>query len=215
MHEAAGAQPLGLAGGDELVDDRSARRWRSRRTALPTAPASAGRRSNSHIRSRARRIRDSGLSRTSKRPRVDGASAGCICRRSVWSTQTAWRWLKVPRPLSWPDRRTPWPSASRLPNASASAVAQSKPVAAVEHRRLGVEDARPASCGSSRSSGTRGQRLGRRCRTASSSIAGRDVAAAEHRLVRPAEPGPAALEPVGLVGQIARRRLELLLEMRR
>ena len=125
--EAAGAQPLGFAGGDELVDDALRAIGEVAELRFPQHQASSGRRANSHIRSRARRIRTSGLSRTSKRPPLDAWSAGYISRRSVWSTQTAWRWLKVPRPLSWPDRRTPCPSATRLPKASASAVAQSKP----------------------------------------------------------------------------------------
>jgi hypothetical protein len=38
-----------------------------------------------------------------------------------------WRWLKVPRVQSCPDRRTGKPSVSSDPKASASAVAQSKP----------------------------------------------------------------------------------------
>ena len=42
-----------------------------------------------------------------------------------WSYKTAWRWLKVPLPTSWPDKRTPYPSARREANAKASAVAQS------------------------------------------------------------------------------------------
>ena len=41
---------------------------------------------------------------------------------------------------------------------------------------------------------------------------GADVAAAEHGLVGPAEARPAALEPVGLVGQIGRAGLELAFE---
>ena len=45
-----------------------------------------------------------------------------------WSTRTAWRWLKVPRWQSSPDRRTRWPSISNVPKASASPVAQSMPL---------------------------------------------------------------------------------------
>lgn len=44
-----------------------------------------------------------------------------------WSTSMTWRWLKVPRPTSWPERRTPYPSIKRDPMAQASAVAQSMP----------------------------------------------------------------------------------------
>ncbi len=38
-----------------------------------------------------------------------------------------WRWLKVPRVESWPERRTGKPSVRSVPKASASAVAQSMP----------------------------------------------------------------------------------------
>ena len=38
-----------------------------------------------------------------------------------------WRWLKVPRAESWPERRTGKPSVKSVPKASASAVAQSRP----------------------------------------------------------------------------------------
>ena len=40
--EARHAQPLALARGDELVEHAPARRWRSRRTALPTASSAFG-----------------------------------------------------------------------------------------------------------------------------------------------------------------------------
>ncbi len=43
----------------------------------------------------------------------------------TWSTSTEWRCEKVPRPESWPVRRTGVPSTSSVPNASASPVAQS------------------------------------------------------------------------------------------
>ena len=36
-----------------------------------------------------------------------GAAAGSRWHRSFWSCSTAWRWKNVPRPLSWPVRRTP------------------------------------------------------------------------------------------------------------
>jgi hypothetical protein len=45
----------------------------------------------------------------------------------TWSTSTEWRWEKVPRPESWPLRRTGVPSDSSVPKASASPVAQSMP----------------------------------------------------------------------------------------
>src|SRR4029079_10966066 len=41
-----------------------------------------------------------------------------------------------------------------------------------------------------------------------------DVAAAEYRLIRPSEPGPATLEPVGLVRQVGGRGSEFLLQVR-
>ena len=46
-------------------------------------------------------------------------------RRSSTSCSTAWRWLKVPRPTSWPLRRTRSPSSTSDPKASASPQPQS------------------------------------------------------------------------------------------
>ena len=85
-----------------------------------------------------------------------------------------------------------------------------EPLAALEHRLLGVED--PAQRLVDRQTfGDRGQHL---ADLGEQGIVDRggDVAAPEHRLVGLAEPRPAALEPVGLVGQIADRRLELAFE---
>ncbi len=42
-----------------------------------------------------------------------------------WSTSTPWRWLNVPRRVSWPARRTGVPPSTSEPNDSASASAQS------------------------------------------------------------------------------------------
>ena len=56
-----------------------------------------------------------------------------------WSTSDAWRWLNVPRRVSWPATRTGVPSSSSEPNASASAerpvdlVAVERVAAACEH----------------------------------------------------------------------------------
>ena len=35
-----------------------------------------------------------------------GCAAGCSVSSVVWSMMPAWRWVKVPRTQSWPDRRT-------------------------------------------------------------------------------------------------------------
>jgi hypothetical protein len=41
------------------------------------------------------------------------------------SMMTEWRWVKVPRRVSWPDSRIVLPSATKDPSASSSANAQS------------------------------------------------------------------------------------------
>ena len=52
------------------------------------------------------------------------------------SMSVAWRWVKVPRRLSWPDSRTVRPSITSEPNANSSAVAQSTlPELAIAMRR--------------------------------------------------------------------------------
>ena len=66
--------------------------------------------------------------------------------QTVWpvlaSCSTMWRWLKVPRSVSWPVSRIGVPSVSSEANASASACAQSMP------RRVGAPSAsrRRSSC---------------------------------------------------------------------
>ena len=71
-----------------------------------------------------------------------------------------------------------------LPNASASAVAQSKPGAAVEHLALGVEDAAERLV-DREVGGNGGQQLAEPVELLVVDR-GADVAAAEHRLVGPA-----------------------------
>ena len=167
-------------------------------------------RATSHIRSRARRIRRAGC----RGPRSGPGrpwSAGYICAPSFWSTQTAWRWLNVPRPLSWPDRRTGWSSRSRVPKASASAGRPVEALAALEHLALGVDDpAERLVDGEVR----RGPWSGS-CRSRATVSSATPVATLRRSViavVRLAEARPGALEPVGLVGQIGFGRLELALE---
>ncbi len=65
-------------------------------------------------------------------------SAGCSRSSVVWSMIAEWRWLKVPRTLSWPDRRTgDSPRRAGVAKARCSAVAQSMPSpASMASRRL-------------------------------------------------------------------------------
>ena len=140
QHEAVGAQPLGLARGDVLVDDdlravgevAELRFPQHQRLGIGAGEAVF---EAEHAVFGQRAVVDLELAVRQRR------TAGCTCARSFWSTQIAWRWLKVPRPESWPDRRTPKPSVTRLPNASASAVAQSKPSPLSNIVALGVDHA--------------------------------------------------------------------------
>jgi hypothetical protein len=107
--EAAGAQPLGLAAGDELVDDRlravgevAELRFPQHQRARVGDRIAIFEAEHAEFGQRASRAPRSGRPRSS--------SAGYALPPVAWSTHTAWRWLKVPRPLSWPDRRTPKPS---------------------------------------------------------------------------------------------------------
>ena len=77
-------------------------------------------------------------------------------------------------------------------------------LAAFEHRLLGIEDALQ-SLVDVEAFGDRRQNLAELLQLLVADRS-RDVAAAEHRLVGPAEAGPAAFEPVGLVGQVGGRR---------
>ena len=65
-------------------------------------------------------------SNTSKRaPPAATAFRGTCSSPVRTSESTAWRWEKVPRPESCPERRTGMPSRRRVPQARDSAVAQS------------------------------------------------------------------------------------------
>jgi hypothetical protein len=125
-HEAARAQPLGFAGGDELVDDRLRAVGEIAELRFPAGPVCAGRRANSHIRSQAPRIR----------------SAGCRAPRTLAALDRVERDIFLAALLVDPNRVTlaersaaavlpgqadPDSPRTRLPKASASAVAQSNP----------------------------------------------------------------------------------------
>ena len=78
---------------------------------------------------------------------MNGAWSGAEVRerrrtppRCAWSTSTPWRWLNVPRRVSWPASRTGVPSSSSDPKASVSASAQSTS-SCVERDPVRLEDA--------------------------------------------------------------------------
>ena len=122
----------------------------------------------------------------------------------VWSTSTAWRWLKVPRWQSSPDSRTRWPSSSSVPNASASPVAQSMPWPLSIIARL-ASSWRAILGLTSKPSGTRASARPT-WRSASGSTA---VLPSVHSAlgVGRGQAGPAAFQPVRLVRLVRLRRL--------
>jgi hypothetical protein len=120
----------------------------------------------------------------------------------LWSISTEWRWENVPRPESWPLRRTGVPSTSSVPNASASPVAQSmsRPVSMV----LRFSCRRRAILG----------RLGdRRADFLEQVEIDRGLALAVLLARRDGEARPLALQPVGLVGLEVGRRLQRPVEV--
>ena len=140
--------------------------------------------------------------------------AGCISRRVSWSTQTACRWLNVPRPLSWPGQADALcPRRAGVPNASASAVAQSKP-SPVSNIAFLASRMRCSVLWTCTPSGTVVSTSPTR-RSSSSEIAVAMLRRPSTGSPGSLRPAPAALEPVRLVRQIARGRLELLFQMLR
>ena len=204
-HQAAGAQPLGLARGDELVDDH-----------LRAVGEIAELRFPQHQRLRVGdriAIFEAEHAEFGQRAVADLEAAGArSCASGMYFSPVC---LVDPHRVALAEG-----AAAAVLARQADAVALreqaaegqrlgGRPVealAAVEHRLLGLEDpAQRLVDGEARREPWSAPR-----RAASSCVVvdrGGDVAAAEHRLVGPAEPRPAALEPVGLVGQIAGRRL--------
>ena len=112
--------------------------------------------------------------------------------------------------MSWPDSRTGKPSSSSAPKASASAVAQSMPsplsiavAAVVEEAKDGLVDLEALRRG--------GDALADLLQ-AVDVVAGVAAAVVLDHVLRRLEAGPAAVEPVGLVGRIGLARLEFGLE---
>jgi hypothetical protein len=123
--EAAGALPLRLTGGDELVDDDLGAVGEVAELRLPDAE---------HVgvveRVAVVEAEHGGLGEQ----RVVDAELGLLVgevlsggnfRVVSTSLKTAWRWLNVPRSQSWPLRRTGVPSSRSVPKASASPMPQS------------------------------------------------------------------------------------------
>ena len=126
QHDAGLLAPLGLAGGDELVDDGLGAVRRSRRTAPPRAPARRDGPRSSRTRSRGRRTPRAASRRRGTSP---GSSVSALSGVHSWaltrSMMVANRDTKVPRRESWPARRTGRPSISSEPRARISPVPQS------------------------------------------------------------------------------------------
>ena len=74
--------------------------------------------------------------------RLAAPASTTMARAGRLACNSRWRWVKVPRTVSWPPRRTGMPSASSEASASASAVAQSMPVPASIAARRRVEEPR-------------------------------------------------------------------------
>ena len=136
--DAAALAPLVGGGHDELVDDRPARRWRSRRTAPPSTPARPIAMEYPYSKPSAA-YSESTVSKT-----MNGAWSSARCASGTysasvrWSTSTPCRWLNVPRRVSCPARRTGVPLEHQRPERQRFG---QRPVdlVAVEHRAPGQE----------------------------------------------------------------------------
>ena len=126
QRQARGLPPLGQAGGEELVEDHLRGVHEVAELRLPQHQRVGVLHAVAVLEARGSPARTAGCcaARTAT-PRCAGSAAGS--RRSPvsasWSTR--WRWLNVPRSVSWPVRRIGTPSASSEANASDSACAQS------------------------------------------------------------------------------------------
>ncbi len=118
-----------------------------------------------------------------------------------------WRWLKVPRVESWPQRRTPKPSWISEPKASASAVAQSKPLPVSNICSLVLRMRRKRA--------VEIEAFGHRREDLAELLQALELdagIAAPGLALGDLEAGPAAFEPVRLVGPVVLARLEFLFQ---